>query len=262
MSDPELILYELVDNVAVITFNRPQALNALNRDISNALSAAIDRAADEAGAIALFGAGKSFCAGADIKDSSLDDEKSRPDMGEALESIFNPIFSKLIKLPIPFLVGVQGAAAGIGCSFALMGDIIVAGRSAYFLQAFCNIGLIPDGGSAFLLARSVGRTKAMELMLLGERFPAVDAHKAGLITRLVDDDEIEATVMTLAKKLAKGPSKTLALIRRTAWAALDSSFEDQLQLERELQREAGYTDDFREGIAAFIEKRAPEFKGQ
>jgi 2-(1,2-epoxy-1,2-dihydrophenyl)acetyl-CoA isomerase len=143
-----------------------------------------------------------------------------------------------------------------------MGDIIIAGRSAFFLQAFCNIGLVPDGGAAFLLAKSVGRVKAMELMLLGERYPAEQALQDGLITRMVDDDEVIETAMKYADKLAKGPSKALAMIRKSAWAALDSSFNDQLKLERKLQKTAGLTQDFKEGVAAFREKRKPNFTGQ
>ena len=143
-----------------------------------------------------------------------------------------------------------------------MGDIIVAGQSAFFLQAFCNVGLVPDGGAAFLLSKSVGRVKAMELMLLGERYPAEQAFNDGLITRLVDNDQVIDTAMEIAEKLAKGPSKTLAMIRQSAWAALDSSFDDQLQLERRLQKVAGSTEDFREGVAAFREKRKPNFIGK
>ena len=258
----ELVSYELKDNVAVICFNRPEVRNAFSTELATAFSEAIDRACTEASAIALFGNGQSFCAGADLKGNRLDDNGTKPDMGERLETVFNPLISKLRTLPIPLVIGVQGAAAGIGCSFALMGDIIVAGRSAYFLQAFCNIGLVPDGGSAFLLAKSVGRIKAMELMLLGERFPAEEAHQAGLITRVVDDEEINETAMTIAKKLASGPQKALALIRQSAWAALETNFEDQLNNERQFQREAGYTEDFREGVAAFREKRKPNFTGK
>jgi 2-(1,2-epoxy-1,2-dihydrophenyl)acetyl-CoA isomerase len=142
-----------------------------------------------------------------------------------------------------------------------MGDVIVAGRSAFFLQAFCNIGLVPDGGAAFLLSKSVGRIKAMELMLLGERYPAEEAHKDGLITRLVEDDKVVEAALEVAEKLAKGPSKTLALIRKSAWAALDSSFNDQLKLERKYQKIAGLTQDFKEGVSAFREKRRPNFSG-
>lgn len=257
----ELVTYELKDNVAVISFNRPEVVNALNPELVAAFSEAIDRASTEAAAIALFGNGNAFSSGADLKGDQLVDNDTKPDMGEALETLFNPLIKKLRNLPIPLVVGVQGAAAGVGCSIALMGDIIVAGRSAYFLQAFCNVGLVPDGGSAFLLAKSVGRIKAMELMLLGERYPATEAYQAGLITRLVDDDQIIETTLSIARKLARGPKKTLALIRQTAWSALESNFEDQLQFERENQREAGYTEDFKEGVNAFREKRKPDFKG-
>jgi len=262
MSKSDILLYELRDKVAVITLNRPDALNALNLELGAELSATIDRAAEEAGAIALFGSGRAFCSGADLNSDRSSSDGNDPDMGEYLERLYNPMMQKLANVPIPYLVGVQGAAAGIGCSVALMGDIIVAGKSAYFLQAFCNIGLVPDGGSAYLLAKSIGRVKAMELMLLGERYPAAEAHKAGLITRLVEDHEIESTVMELANRLANGPSKTLSLIRQSAWAALDSNLENQLAHERIAQREAGYTEDFKEGVAAFKEKRKPAFKGK
>lgn len=262
MSDNPRLLYKIENNVAVITLNQPESMNAISPDFAQELEAAVDRASQEAGAIVLLGSERAFSAGANLKNNRFDDDNTDIDLGINLETVYNPFLNKLIALPIPLIVGVRGAAAGIGCSIALMGDIIVAGQSAFFLQAFCNVGLVPDGGAAFLLSKSVGRVKAMELMLLGERYPAEQAFNDGLITRLVDNDQVIDTAMEIAEKLAKGPSKTLAMIRQSAWAALDSSFDNQLQLERRLQKVAGSTEDFREGVAAFREKRKPHFTGK
>jgi 2-(1,2-epoxy-1,2-dihydrophenyl)acetyl-CoA isomerase len=183
-------------------------------------------------------------------------------MGVLLDDVFNPMIRRLRDLPVPLVTAVRGAAAGVGCSIALMGDVIVAGRGAYFLQAFCNIGLVPDGGSAYLLSRAIGRVRAMELMLFGERFPADKAFDAGLVTRLVDDDEVDAVALELAHRLAQGPTRALSLIRKAAWAALDSGLDDQLDYERQLQCDAGRHEDFIEGVTAFVEKRPARFSGR
>lgn len=261
MTNDNKLLYKLENDVAVISLNQPEIMNAISPDFARELESAIDRASSEARAIALLGSERAFSAGANLKSDRFDDDSGEIDLGLNLEEVYNPFLKKLIELPIPLIVGVRGAAAGIGCSIALMGDIIVAGRSAFFLQAFCNVGLVPDGGAAFLLSKSVGRVKAMELMLLAERYPAEQALQDGLISRVVDNDQVVETTMDFAEKLARGPSKTLAMIRKSAWAALDSSFEDQLQLERKLQKVAGASQDCREGVAAFREKRKPNFIG-
>jgi 2-(1,2-epoxy-1,2-dihydrophenyl)acetyl-CoA isomerase len=163
-------------------------------------------------------------------------------------------------LPIPLVTAVNGAAAGVGCSFALMGDIIVAAESAYFLQAFRRIGLVPDGGSTYLLPRMIGRARAMEMMLLGEKVPAKTALEWGMINRCVPDADLMSTAHAFAVQLAEGP-KALSMIRKIGWAALDSDWREQLQLERETQRDAGRTQDFAEGVSAFLTKRKADFKG-
>ena len=261
MTNDNKLLYKLENNVAVISLNQPEIMNAISPDFARELESAIDRASSEARAIVLLGSERAFSSGANLKSNRFDDDSAEIDLGLNLEQVYNPFLKKLIELPIPLVVGVRGAAAGIGCSIALMGDIIVAGRSAFSLQAFCNVGLVPDGGAAFLLSKSVGRVKAMELMLLAERYPAEQALQDGLISRVVDNDQVVETAMAFAEKLARGPSKTLAMIRKSAWAALDSSFDDQLQLERRLQKVAGASQDCREGVAAFREKRKPNFTG-
>jgi 2-(1,2-epoxy-1,2-dihydrophenyl)acetyl-CoA isomerase len=182
------------------------------------------------------------------------------DAGAALESHYNPFVTYLRDLPIPFVTAVNGAAAGVGCSFALMGDLIVAGESAYFLQAFRRIGLVPDGGSTYLLPRMIGRARAMEMMLLGEKVPAAKALEWGMVNRVVADADLMATAKALAVELANGPN-SLAMIRRIAWESLDHHWQEQLNMERVIQRDAGRTADFAEGVTAFLQKRPAAFKG-
>jgi 2-(1,2-epoxy-1,2-dihydrophenyl)acetyl-CoA isomerase len=262
MSTYQNIDYSLNEDVAFIRLDHPAALNAISNRMGLELNDALDRAAGEARAIVLGSHGRAFSAGADLTAGDIDMTDPERDMGLFLDKVFNPMIRRLRDLPVPLVTAVRGAAAGVGCAIALMGDAIVAGRSAYFLQAFCNIGLVPDGGSAYLLARTIGRVRAMELMMFGERYPADRAYEAGLVTRLVDDAEVDGTALELARKAARGPTRALSMIRRSAWAALESSLDDQLELERQLQREAGRTDDFVEGVDAFIEKRPPKFTGR
>lgn len=256
------IEFETRDNVAVIRLNQPDRLNALSIEMAREVHAAIEAAPQTARAILLCGAGRAFCSGADLSGGGVDISDPQRDFGAALAHSYNPLILALRDSPVPIVVAVKGAAAGIGCSVALMGDIIVAGKSAYFLQAFCNIGLVPDGGSPYLLARAAGRVRAMEMMLLGERYPAERAYADGLITRLVDDESVDDEALKLAQRLSEGPTRAFALARKSAWAALDHSLDQQLALERELQREAGRTDDAVEGVMAFLTKRKAAFKGR
>jgi len=256
------VLYELKDRVAIVTLNQPDSRNAMTQEMGLALAESIERAKTEAGAIALLGSKKAFCSGADLKGSRMSNIGPDLDMGENLERIFNPLLLAMRDSPIPIVTGVCGASVGVGCSISLMGDIIVAGRSAFFLQAFCNVGLVPDGGAAYILAKSIGRIKAMELMLLGERYPAEQAFRDGLITKLVEDEDVDTAAIDYANKLASGPLVALKMIRQAAWAALDSDFETQIWLDRDNQKIAGRTADFAEGVAAFRERRKAQFKGK
>ena len=175
--------------------------------------------------------------------------------------MFNPIIHQMRSAEIPIVTAARGAAAGVGCGIAIAGDIIVAGESAFFYQAFRHVGLSPDGGSSYLLTRAVGRVRAMEMMLLGPKLGAAKALEWGLINRVVPDAEVDYAAIALAQELACGP-RSLGIIKRVAWSALDASFETALSNERAAQREAGRTDDFAEGVAAFRERRAPSFTGR
>jgi 2-(1,2-epoxy-1,2-dihydrophenyl)acetyl-CoA isomerase len=261
MSHGDLVQYAKDGDVAILHLNQPETLNALSSAMGIALLEALSRAAHEARAILLSSRGRAFSSGANLTEGGMNLSDGQRDMGSRLDTIFNPIMRKIRDLPVPLVTAVRGAAAGVGCPLALMGDIIIAGRSAFFLQAFCNIGLVPDGGSAYVLSRAIGRVRAMELMLLGERYPAESALAAGLVSRVVDDDKVDETAVEIAQRLARGPTRTLALIRQSAWAALDSDLDAQLDRERALQREAGRTSDFIEGVTAFREKRKPQFRG-
>lgn len=244
--------------VATITLNRPDRLNALNSAIVDELRDAVEGLpASGARALLLTGAGRGFSSGADLASGGGLPE----DAGMALERHFNPLVEALFALPIPIVAAVNGACAGAGCSIALCADIVIAAESAYFLQAFVNIGLIPDAGATWLLPRLAGRARAMEMMLVGERLPAPQAAEWGLISRVVPDDELREESVALATRLAQGPTVAYGLIRKLAREAEQLSLSEALQAERAAQREAGNTEDFKAAVMAFLQKRQPRFDG-
>lgn len=252
--------YALDNGVAIITLSDPATLNAISIEMTAELNSLFDRAMSEARCVVLTGEGRGFSSGANLASGAppLADD-GLPDLGGHLEMAFNPFVSKLRDLPIPYVTAVNGAAAGIGCSFALLGDLIVAGESAYFLQAFRRIGLVPDGSATYHLPRMIGRARAMEMMLLGEKIPSRTALEWGLINRCVPDVDLLPTAKALALDLANGPTKALCMIRRLAWSSLDNTWEEQIQAERHAQKLAGRTDEFREGVQAFFQKRPAKF---
>ncbi len=208
------------------------------------------------------GAGRAFCAGADLSQRQPTDDGARPDLGRSIEENYNPLIRRLRALAIPTIAAVNGPAAGAGMSLALTCDIVIAARSAYFLQAFCNIGLIPDAGSTYFLPRLIGSARAAGMAMLGEKLPAETAAAWGLIWKCVDDDRLMTEAETLAEWLAAGPTKTLALIKDTLNRSISNDLDAQLAAERDAQRQAGLSDDFAEGVRAFLEKRPARFSGR
>jgi 2-(1,2-epoxy-1,2-dihydrophenyl)acetyl-CoA isomerase len=244
---------------ATITLARPDRLNALSGQTVDELRAAVEAvAASDARCQLLSGEGRGFSSGADLASGGGLPE----DAGEALEKHFNPMIEALFALDVPVVAAVNGPCAGAGCSLALAADIVLAGRSAYFLQAFVNIGLIPDAGATWLLPRLAGRARAMEMMLLGERVPAEKALEWGLVSRLVDDEFLMEEAVSLATRLARGPTVALGLVRKLARNAEQLSLTDALAAERVAQREAGNTQDFKSAVMAFLQKRQPRFEGR
>ncbi|WP_337187925.1 enoyl-CoA hydratase-related protein [Phenylobacterium sp.] len=250
-------------DVGVIRLNVPESLNAISGEMAEEMDAAIDQLTPRSRALVLTANGRAFCAGADLTDMGgvVADAGAGRDAGALLDSHINPLMTKLSALPIPWISAVNGPAVGVGCSIALGADLIVAAESAYFLQAFTRIGLVPDGGSTWLLTRAIGRVRAMEMMLLGERIAAAQALDWGLINRVVPDAELQAVALALADGLAAGPTKVLGLVRKLSWRAADGVWSDVLAAERLAQREAGQTDDMAEGVRAFLEKRPAKFRG-
>jgi len=259
----EKLRYEIDGPVGVLTFNDPATLNAASFKLAEEMLDVFGRAAHEVRCLMISGEGRGFCSGANLAGGlSGPMDPAGFDAGAALETHYNPVVCAMRDLAIPLITVVNGPAAGVGCSFALLGDLIIAGQSAYFLQAFRRIGLVPDGGSTYMLVRAVGRARAMEMMMLGEKIPAAQALEWGLINRVVPDTELKAEGLKLAHQLASGPTKALAMIRQAAWASFDNSWSDQLTLERQQQRIAGRTGDSIEGVMAFLQKRPANFTGQ
>lgn len=260
----ETIRIDIVDAIATITLNRPERLNAAPPAMFNEISDALGRLPDQgARALVITGEGRAFCSGADLAGRDGEQTISGGERAHAaLTSSYNPAMLLLAQLPIPVVTAVNGPAAGIGCSLALAGDFVIAGKSAYFLQAFVNIGLVPDGGASWMLPRLIGKARATEMMMLGERIPAEKAADWGLIYKAVEDAVLLDEARALAARLAAGPTFAAGLIRQGIAAALEQDYATAMAAEAERQRVAGDSEDAREGAIAFLTKRKPEFKGR
>ncbi|HEV7411203.1 MAG TPA: enoyl-CoA hydratase/isomerase [Bradyrhizobium sp.] len=251
--------------VAILKLDHPEVMNAVSMDMLGGLSEALDAIDDrkaEVRCLVITGAGRAFCTGANLQGRGTVKPGGRSNAGAALETAYHPFLRRLRNLHCPIVTSVNGPAAGAGMSIALMGDMILCARSSYFLQAFRRIGLVPDCGSTWLLPRLVGRARSVELSLMGERLPAEKALEWGLVNRVYDDATLMDETMKLAHELANGPTIALSLIRKLYWESPGNSFEEQLDLEQHLQREAGSAEDFKEGVTAFLEKRPAKFKGK
>ena len=262
MTEP-LVLVADAGPVRTLTLNRPAALNSFTSAMHAELREALDAAALEASvrAVVLTGAGRGFCAGQDLNDSGMaPGADGKVDIGAVIEANYKPLAQRVRAMPVPVIAAVNGVAAGAGANLALGCDLVVAGRSASFIQAFSKIGLIPDCGGTWLLPRLVGRSRALGLALTGDKLPAEEAERMGLIWQCVDDAALMDTCMALAQRLAAMPSKAIAATRQAFDAAAQMSMNEALSLEAQLQRELGRQHDFAEGVAAFQQKRAPQFK--
>ena len=255
------ILVEAVGDVAVIRFNDQKTLNAATPPMVEELLDALSQAAASKRAVMMTGIGRAFCSGANLGTLELSDSDEF-DGGVLLESHFNPLMLAIRDLPLPIITAVNGPAVGVGSTIALAGDLILAADRAYFMQAFRHVGVIPDAGTAYLLTRAIGRPRAMELMMLGEKLTAQKALEWGLINRVLPPDELDSAALALATELAAGPTRALAEIRKSCWHALDTDFAGQLAADRVGQRLMGLTADHREGVTAFFEKHRPVFVGK
>ncbi len=256
------ILYDSADAVARITLNRPDKLNAFTADMHGELRAALAKvtaAGSGIRCVLLTGAGRGFCAGQDL--SQRRGDASLADLGQTLDTLYNPLIRALRALDMPVICAVNGIAAGAGANLALAADIVLAARSASFLQAFAKIGLMPDSGGTYFLPRLIGDARARALAMLAERISAEQAASWGLIWKVVDDDKLMDDATALAKHLATQPTKALAAIKHAFNASQDNTLDQQLDLERDRQRALGQSNDYREGVAAFFEKRPPNFTG-
>jgi 2-(1,2-epoxy-1,2-dihydrophenyl)acetyl-CoA isomerase len=262
VSSQPALLDKLEAGVLTLTLNRPERLNALNAALIEGLSAGIERGGrdPECRAVLVTGAGRGFCAGADLANRAFSPGGARPDLGQSLEKGINPLIRAIRNLPKPVVCAVNGPAAGAGANIALACDIVLAARSAQFLQAFARVGLIPDAGGTFHLPRLVGDARARALMMLADPVGAEEAAAWGMIYRAVDDEDLMGEARTIAERLAAGPTYTLGLIKRALAASCCASLDAQLDLERDLQREAGGRDEYVEGVRAFLEKRPADFK--
>jgi 2-(1,2-epoxy-1,2-dihydrophenyl)acetyl-CoA isomerase len=270
MNDPttqlETVNVSIADGVATVQLNRPEALNAWNGQLGKDLLAAVRQVGedDAVRAVLIEGAGRAFSSGADLKDFSGGETTpdGRPDIYKTLTERYHPIMVAIREMPKPVVASVRGPAVGIGCSLALCSDLILAAESAYFLLAFVNIGLVPDGGSSLFVPTRVGMARATELSMLGERLPAQRALEWGLINRVVPDERLAEESAALVARLAAGPTRSYAGTKRQLNNWLYSRMHEQLELEAQIQREMSSSEDFLEGAMAFVEKRPTRFSGK
>jgi 2-(1,2-epoxy-1,2-dihydrophenyl)acetyl-CoA isomerase len=260
----ENILFSRDGGIARLTLNRPDRLNSFNDAMHAEVRDALEQVEADATArvLLLTGAGRGFCAGQDLGDRAVAPGGAPVDLGASIELNYKPLVLTLRALPLPVVCAVNGVAAGAGANLALACDLVIAAKSASFIQAFCKIGLIPDSGGTYFLPRLVGTARAMGLALLGDKLTAEQAAQWGLIWRCVDDDEFSGAIEKLLAQLAQAPTRGLAAIKRAIQAAAGNSLAAQLDLERDLQRALGNGDDYREGVAAFTAKRPPHFAGR
>lgn len=256
------VLHERRDGYAILTLNRPHRLNAFVEKLHLELRAALEACADDDGcrAVVLTGAGRAFCAGQDLADGDPTIDFEDPDLGLTLETYYNPLIRMMRGLEKPIVAAVNGPAAGAGANIALACDIVLAARSAYFQQVFTGIGLIPDAGGTWWLTRHLGEARAKGLALTAEPLPAEKAEAWGLIWKAVDDAMLMSEAEALARRLADGPARAYALTKKAIQDASVNALDAQLDAERRLQREAGLSNEFREGVAAFLEKRRPNYR--
>jgi len=259
----ETILFGESGGIARLTLNRPERLNAFNGAMHAEVRDALTRvAAGDSRVLVLTGAGRGFCAGQDLGDRQVAADGARADLGESIERNYKPLVLALTRLPVPTVAAVNGVAAGAGASIALACDLVLAAKSASFIQAFSKLGLVPDSGATWFLPRLIGTARALGLAMLGDRLAAEEAARWGLIWRCIEDAEFPAAVDRLAGELAAAPTRGLVRTREAMLGSASRTLAAQLDVERDFQRELGYTDDYLEGVTAFAGKRAPRFSGR
>ncbi|EJM98298.1 2-(1,2-epoxy-1,2-dihydrophenyl)acetyl-CoA isomerase PaaG [Herbaspirillum sp. YR522] len=260
----ESILFENTDGVAVITLNRPDKLNSFTVAMHLELRDALDRVKADGSVrvLLLTGAGRGFCAGQDLSDRAVKPGEATVDLGQSIEKYYGPLVKTLRALPMPVICAVNGVAAGAGANIPLACDIVLAARSASFVEVFCKLGLIPDTGGTYFLPRLLGTARAMGMALLGEKISAEQAEQWGLIWKCIDDDQLQPQARAMAQHFAKAPTLGLAHTKAALYQSPANTLEQQLDLERDSMRALGASGDYREGVAAFLEKRAPQFTGQ
>lgn len=259
----QTILFSIKDGAARLTLNRPDRLNSFNVEMHREIQSALDEIENDktVRTLLITGAGRGFCAGQDLSDRAVAPGGEGVDLGESLEERYNPLVRRLTSLAMPVVCAVNGVAAGAGANIAFAADIVVASKSAKFIQAFAAIGLVPDSGGTWVLPRLAGQARALGLALTGEPLPAETAAEWGLIWKAVDDDKLMAEADSLVSKFAAAPTRGLAETKRAIRTAFSRTLDEQLDLERDLQRSLGNTEDYREGVDAFLNKRKPTFKG-